>query len=282
MLVADASHAAVAIETGSEWITTDRAFRPLHRPPVADHGIHCLRKRSGMRPAGRIIPPSDALVGAVIIALIMSTIVPATAVSRAALPALPPRGGVTLAMYDRMISAGVFEPRQEHPLELIEGALQMMSPIGDRHADAVDWLVRWSMMQVDLSRILVRVKNPIAIPTSESAPQPDLAWVTLRRYIDRRPLPEEVMLVVEIADTSLDHDMTTKAALYAAAGIADYWVVDPPLQIAPRSPSSLSSASTHLVTDHWSVGRTRSGFPGTSYGALTPGKCFMSPTSARA
>ncbi len=226
MLVADASHAAVAIETGSEWITTDRAFRPLHRPPVADHGIHCLRKRSGMRPAGRIIPPSDALVGEVIIALIMSTIVPATAVSRAALPALPPRGGVTLAMYDRMISAGVFEPRQEHPLELIEGALQMMSPIGDRHADAVDWLVRWSMMQVDLSRILVRVKNPIAIPTSESAPQPDLAWVTLRRYIDRRPLPEEVMLVVEIADTSLDHDTTTKAALYAAAGIADYWVVD--------------------------------------------------------
>ena len=157
----------------------------------------------------------------------MSTIIPATADSRATMPTgLPPRGTVTLAMYDRMIAAGVFEPRQEHPLELIEGVLQMMSPIGDRHADAVDWLVRWSMMQVDLSRILVRVQNPIAIPTSESAPQPDLAWVTLRRYIDRRPLPEDVMLVVEVADTSLDHDTSTKAALYAAAGIADYWVVD--------------------------------------------------------
>jgi len=133
---------------------------------------------------------------------------------------LSPRGTVTLAMYDRMIAAGVFEPRQEHPLELIEGVLQMMSPIGDRHADAVDWLVRWSMTQVDLSKILVRVQNPIAIPAAESAPQPDLAWVTLRRYIDRRPLPEEVMLVVEVADTSLDHDTSTKAALYAAAGLA--------------------------------------------------------------
>ena len=91
----------------------------------------------------------------------MSTIIPATADSRATMPAgLPPRGTVTLAMYDRMIAAGVFEPRQEHPLELIEGVLQMMSPIGDRHADAVDWLVRWSMTQVDLSRILVRGQNP--------------------------------------------------------------------------------------------------------------------------
>ncbi|MFM7519038.1 MAG: Uma2 family endonuclease [Planctomycetota bacterium] len=140
--------------------------------------------------------------------------------------AVPPRGAVTLAMYDRMIAAGVFEPRHEHPLELVDGVLQMMSPIGDRHADAVDWLVRWSMVAIDPSRILVRVQNPIAIPASESAPQPDLAWVTLRRYTDRRPLPGEVLLVVEVADTSLDYDTTTKAALYAAAGIGEYWVID--------------------------------------------------------
>jgi Uma2 family endonuclease len=129
-------------------------------------------------------------------------------------------------MYDRMIAAGVFEPQPLQPLELIEGVLQMMSPIGDRHADAVAWLARWSMTRVDLARILVWVQNPIAIPSAESAPQPDLAWVTLRRYTDRRPHPEEVMLVVEVADTSLDFDTTTKASLYAAAGIAEYWVVD--------------------------------------------------------
>lgn len=148
-----------------------------------------------------------------------------------AVPAPPPAAParqvpITLAMYDRMIAAGVFDPAEAHPLELIAGELHMMSPIGDRHADAVDWLVRWSGLAIDSASTLVRVQNPLAIPGSESAPQPDIAWVTLRRYADRRPLPEEVSLLIEVADTSLEFDTTVKAGLYAAAGIADYWVVD--------------------------------------------------------
>jgi len=142
----------------------------------------------------------------------------------------PPAAGrlapITLAMYDRMIAAGVFEPAETQPLELIAGELRMMSPIGDRHADAVDWLARWSQFAIDSTAWLVRVQNPLAIPGSESAPQPDIAWVRLRRYADRRPLPEEVSLVIEVTDTSLDFDTTAKAGLYAAAGITDYWVVD--------------------------------------------------------
>jgi Uma2 family endonuclease len=133
---------------------------------------------------------------------------------------------LTLAMYDRMIAAGVFDPAETHPLELIGGELHMMSPIGDRHADAVAFLTRWSSQCLDHGRMLVWVQNPLALPGSESAPQPDIAWVTFRRYADRRPLPEEVSLVIEVADTSLEFDTTVKAALYAAAGITDYWVVD--------------------------------------------------------
>ena len=145
----------------------------------------------------------------------------------AAPPAVLPRQApITLAMYDRMIAAGVFNPAEAHRLELIGGELHMMSPIGDRHADAVDWLVRWVTLAIDRQVLLVRVQNPLSIPGSESAPQPDIAWVTLRRYADRRPLPEEVSLLVEVADTSLEFDTTVKASLYAAAGIADYWVVD--------------------------------------------------------
>ena len=138
----------------------------------------------------------------------------------------PRQAPITLAMYDRMIAAGVFDPAEAHRVELIGGELHMMSPIGDRHADAVDWLVRWSTLAIDRQVLLVRVQNPLSIPGSESAPQPDIAWVTLRRYADRRPLPEEVSLLVEVADTSLEFDTTAKASLYAAAGIADYWVVD--------------------------------------------------------
>ena len=139
---------------------------------------------------------------------------------------MPRQAPITLGMYDRMIAAGVFDPAEAQRLELIGGELHMMSPIGDRHADAVDWLARWSMLAVDPTAVLVRVQNPLAIPGSESAPQPDIAWVTFRRYADRRPLPEEVSLLIEVADTSLEFDTTTKASLYAAAGITDYWVVD--------------------------------------------------------
>jgi Uma2 family endonuclease len=146
--------------------------------------------------------------------------------SCAAPAAVPRQTPVTLAMYDRMLAAGVFKPAELHPLELIEGELRMMSPIGDRHADAVAFLTRWSSQHADLSRMLVWVQNPLMLPASESAPQPDIAWVTLRRYADRRPLPEEVSLVIEVADTSLEFDTTVKAGLYAAAGIPDYWVVD--------------------------------------------------------
>jgi Uma2 family endonuclease len=154
---------------------------------------------------------------------------PFSSPSAATRPAAGPVGNpgpITLAMYDRMIAAGVFDPAEAHPLELIGGELHMMSPIGDRHADAVDWLARWSHQIIDSDLTLVRVQNPLAIPGSASAPQPDIAWVTLRRYADRRPLPEEVSLLVEVADTSLEFDTTVKAALYATAGIADYWVVD--------------------------------------------------------
>jgi Uma2 family endonuclease len=147
----------------------------------------------------------------------------------AALPAAGPAGQagpITLAVYDRMIAAGVFDPADPRSLELIGGELHMMSPIGDRHADAVAFLTRWSSQQVDPATTLVWVQNPLAIPGSASAPQPDIAWVALRRYADRRPLPAEVSLVIEVADTSLEFDTTTKASLYAAAGITDYWVVD--------------------------------------------------------
>ena len=148
---------------------------------------------------------------------------PASAAPPAGLPRQAP---ITLAMYDRMIAAGVFDPAEAHRVELIGGELHMMSPIGDRHADAVAFLTRWSGQQADSSRMLVWVQNPLSIPGSESAPQPDIAWVTLRRYADRRPLPEEVSLLIEVADTSLEFDTSVKASLYAAAGIADYWVVD--------------------------------------------------------
>ncbi len=135
---------------------------------------------------------------------------------------------VTLADYDRMIAAGAFEPREQFPIELIYGELREMSPIGPPHEVVVDRLNEWSIRSLPKRKAWVRVQNSIGIPILDSAPQPDLAWVVRRDYSRRRPAAEDVLLVVEVSDSSLRFDLGEKADLYAAAGIQDYWVVSVP------------------------------------------------------
>lgn len=133
---------------------------------------------------------------------------------------------LTVAQYDRMIQAGVFDQRQRERLEFIRGEIREMNPIGSLHEVIVDRLMEWSIESRPKSEIWVRVQNSIGIPLLESAPEPDLAWVARRDYSGGRPTAEDVLLVIEVAETSLAYDTGEKAALYAAAGIADYWVVD--------------------------------------------------------
>ncbi len=133
---------------------------------------------------------------------------------------------LTLAEYERMIAAGVFDERDNRRLELIQGELREMTPQGPEHDDLIDLLNQWSSESVPRDRVRVRVQEPVTLPTVQSAPQPDLAWVVKRRYRDRRPIAKEVLLLVEVAQSSLEYDRGEKASLYAEARIADYWIVD--------------------------------------------------------
>ena len=94
------------------------------------------------------------------------------------------------------------------------------------HEVIVDRLTEWSVEHRPKDKIWVRVQNSIGLPELESAPEPDLVWVARRDYSAARPTAEDVLLVIEVAETSLAYDTGQKAELYAAAGIADYWVVD--------------------------------------------------------
>lgn len=133
---------------------------------------------------------------------------------------------LTLAQYDLMIGAGVFDQRGRRRLEFIQGEIREMAPIGSQHEDIVDRLNIWSIENLPREKVRVRVQNSIGLPTIGSAPEPDLVWVVQGDYSDRRPSAEEILLVIEVAETSLAYDTGEKAALYAAARIADYWVVD--------------------------------------------------------
>lgn len=131
-----------------------------------------------------------------------------------------------LADYDRMIEAGVFDQGRRCRLEFIQGEIREMTPIGSQHEEVVDKLLRWSAKNLPEEKIRVRVQNSIGLPNVESAPEPDVVWVSERSYAQDRPTAEDVLLVIEVAETSLEYDSGEKAELYAAAGIADYWVVD--------------------------------------------------------
>ncbi len=137
---------------------------------------------------------------------------------------------LSLAEYDRIVATGVFDHPKRRRVELIKGEIRDMDPIGPMHETAVDVLNEWSVLRVAGKDILVRVQNSIGLPALDSAPEPDVAWVRRRRYSRRRPTAADVLLVIEVSDTSLDYDTGEKAELYAAEGIQDYWVVNLPEQ----------------------------------------------------
>jgi len=123
------------------------------------------------------------------------------------------------AEYDRLVSEGLFEHER---VELVRGMVVEMSPIGSRHADPVDFLNRLFVRALG-DRAVVRVQQPFAA-SDDSEPEPDLALVPPGRYLDQHP--GKAFLIVEVAESSLDHDRETKAPLYAESGVPEYWIVD--------------------------------------------------------
>jgi Uma2 family endonuclease len=133
---------------------------------------------------------------------------------------------VTVAEYDRMIERGEFEPVEEHHVELIRGEIREMSPIHPPHEFALDQLLDWSIDHCDRKQIRIRVQESLEIPELESVPQHDLAWMRRKDYRKARPTVADVLLLIEVADTSLRFDRGEKASLYAEAGIQDYWIAN--------------------------------------------------------
>jgi Uma2 family endonuclease len=123
--------------------------------------------------------------------------------------------------YHRMVKVGIFG--DDERLELIEGEVVEMAPVGDPHGLCVSQVNKRLVMGVG-DRALVWVHGPVRLGTA-SVPEPDLALLRPRSYRGGGPTAEDVLLIVEVADTSLRYDQTTKLRLYASAGIPEYWIV---------------------------------------------------------
>jgi Uma2 family endonuclease len=125
--------------------------------------------------------------------------------------------------YHRIGEAGILG--EDDRVELLEGQLVAMNDIGPPHALAVDALNELLFPAV-VGRAAVRVQNPVTLDRSE--PQPDIVlarrpWVG---YPARHPGPEDILLLVEVADSSRDIDFGAKREIYAQAGIRELWIVD--------------------------------------------------------
>ena len=152
----------------------------------------------------------------------------------------------TLEQYRKMGTAGIL--KEEDRVELIEGEIIQMSPIGARHAAVVNQL-NMEFAPALKGRAIIAIQNPIgAGPHSE--PQPDVAVLKPRaQAYETHPEPDDVLLLIEVADTSRDADRTVKLRLYAGCGIREYWIVnleEDRLEIH-RSPRGEKYSDTHSV-----------------------------------
>jgi Uma2 family endonuclease len=150
-----------------------------------------------------------------------------TTVQEQPTPAEPTPRLFTVDEYYKMAEAGILGP-DEH-VELIEGVIVQMPPIGPRHAFNVNRLVRLFLARLG-DRAEVSIQNPVRL-RGHAEPEPDLAVVRMfgddpRHYESRHPVPEDVYFVLEIAATSASYDLGEKAEMYARHGIPELWVVD--------------------------------------------------------
>jgi Uma2 family endonuclease len=130
----------------------------------------------------------------------------------------------TVQEYHLMSEAGVFSDRER--VELIEGEIIQMAAIGRRHAARVDRLARM-FSRIPESLVIFRVQNPICL-NDNSEPQPDIALVQPRAdfYEESLPNSKDILLLVEVADSTVNYDRDVKVPNYARSGIQEVWLWD--------------------------------------------------------
>lgn len=130
---------------------------------------------------------------------------------------------LTVDEYQAIAEAGYFSPDER--LELIRGKIVAMTPIGDSHAYCV-MLVGDAFADLRPTAI-VSPQNPLRLPEQQSVPKPDVVLLRRRRdFHARPPRIQDVLLLVEVSDSSLAYDRDGKIPLYAESGVPEAWLID--------------------------------------------------------
>ncbi|MCA1638356.1 MAG: Uma2 family endonuclease, partial [Acidobacteria bacterium] len=129
----------------------------------------------------------------------------------------------TVDDYYKMIELGILKDYEK--AEIIEGELIKKMTVGDKHAAVVNFLTRFFVKNVS-DDILVSVQNPVRLSQFNEA-QPDLTLADLRKFDGKRhPRPDEVILIIEVSDSTVKYDRNKKLPLYAEAKISEVWIIN--------------------------------------------------------
>ncbi len=169
-----------------------------------------------------------------------------TSEAEATFTKIPAKRLFTVQEYGHMIAAGVLT--EDERLELIRGEIRTMSPVGSRHAACVNRLNLFLIRTFGES-VVVAIQNPIRL-TNESEPQPDVALLRPRKdfYANSLPMANDVLLVVEVSDSTLEYDRNEKMTLYAQANITQLWVIDLIHELIEQYSQPLHGRYGHVVT----------------------------------
>ena len=160
---------------------------------------------------------------------------------------------LSIVEYYQMMERGII--REGERVELILGQIFTMAAKGTRHTVSTTRLLSELLGLVE-KRAIIRCQDPITLPNN-SEPEPDIVVARLRSddYINSHPAPADIILVIEVADSTIKFDRDIKAPLYAAAGISEYWIVnliDNRLEIY-RQPADSIYTSIQILTPPQSI-----------------------------
>ena len=149
----------------------------------------------------------------------------------------------TVDDYYAMAEAGILT--HDERVELINGEIIPMSPIGSRHAYSVNWITRLLITLLG-ERAWVSSQNPLHL-NGQAEPEPDVLLLRWRddAYVNDHPGPADVLLLIEVADTSLDRDRGVKLSMYAEAGIPETWIVNIPERSVEAHTDPLNGIYAH-------------------------------------
>ena len=181
--------------------------------------------------------------------MLSADMVPRTRADEAATPI--PRWRFTIDDYHRMGEAGVVT--DDDRVELLDGEIVAMSSIGIPHSSSVDRLTAFFGRRLG-RRAILRVQGPIILD-DWSEPQPDLSVLAPRAdfYGHAQPRPRDVLLAVEVMDSSRSYDRTLKLPLYARAGLREVWLVDLQAEVIER----FRRPALRAYREHETFGRGR-------------------------